>query len=106
MIRTCADLSAEWLAAQLQARVSGFHVDRIGTGQMSECYRVTLEYDGPDGPDGPAGPRSVVLKIAATDPMSRQTGVALGLYEREVQFYAEVAPKLAGPIAPCYHASF
>ncbi len=38
--------------------------------------------------------------------MSRQTGMALGLYEREVRFYAEVAPKIGGPIAPCYHASF
>ena len=48
----------------------------------------------------------MVLKVAASDPVSRQTGVALGLYEREVRFYAEVAPRLVGPIAPCYHASF
>jgi hypothetical protein len=48
----------------------------------------------------------VVLKVAASDPVSRQTGVALGLYEREVRFYADVAPRLVGPIAPCYHASF
>ncbi|MGA7051387.1 MAG: phosphotransferase, partial [Mycobacterium sp.] len=34
-----------------------------------------------------------------------QTGAALGLYEREVRFYQDVAPRLGGPIAPCYHAS-
>ncbi len=95
------DLSAEWLSAQLNASLSGFTTERIGTGQMSECYRVVLEYD-----DGAAAPASVVLKVAASDPVSRQTGVALGLYEREVRFYAEVAPRLVGPIAPCYHASF
>ena len=81
--------------------MSSFETDRIGTGQMSECYRVALSYDG-----AAAGPSSVVLKVAASDPVSRQTGFALGLYEREVRFYAEVAPRLVGPIAPCYHASF
>jgi hypothetical protein len=48
----------------------------------------------------------VVLKVAATDPMSRQTGVTLGLYEREVHFYRDIAPRLRGPVAPCYHAAY
>jgi hypothetical protein len=48
----------------------------------------------------------VVLKVAATDPMSRQTGGSLGLYEREVCFYRDIAPRLRGPVAPCYHAAF
>ena len=95
------ELSTEWLTAQVNAPVRAFHAERIGTGQMSECYRVTLERDG----DAPRT-ASVVLKVAASDPVSRQTGVALGLYEREVQFYTDVAPRLVGPIAPCYHASF
>src|ERR1700756_3613847 len=100
-IRSCADLNTEWLTAQLHAPVSAFQTERIGTGQMSECHRVVLEYHGDT-----AGPASVVLKVAASDPVSRQTGVALGLYEREVRFYADVAPRLVGPIARCYHASF
>lgn len=95
------DLTAEWLTAVLDAgTVSGFAVERIGTGQMSACYRIALTYA-----DG-GGPASVVLKVAATDPVSRQTGLSLGLYEREVRFYREVAPRLAGPVAPCYHAAF
>jgi hypothetical protein len=100
-VRSAADLSTEWLTAQLSAPVSSFDVTQIGTGQMSECYRVILTYDGEA-----AGPSSVILKVAASDPVSRQTGFALGLYEREVTFYAEVAPRLVGPIAPCYHTSF
>ncbi|KHO24347.1 phosphotransferase [Mycolicibacterium setense] len=96
------DLTCDWLTAALGAgRISAFSFERIGTGQMSECYRVSLSYD-----DG-QGPASVVLKVAATDPSSRQTGLALGLYEREVRFYADIAPALApGPVAPCYHAAF
>src|SRR5437763_15255116 len=68
---------------------------------MSECYRVALSYS-----DGNDGPSSVVLKVAATDPVSRQTGHALGLYEREVRFYTDIAPGVDGPIAPCHHAAF
>jgi hypothetical protein len=95
------DLTVEWLTAALGVPVSDFAFERIGTGQMSECYRVALSYA--NAGDGPA---SVVLKVAATDPVSRQTGLALGLYEREVRFYTDVAPELGGPVAPCHHAGF
>lgn len=113
------DLSADWLTETLgSGRVTGFTAERIGTGQVSECYRVTLSYDdnddgGDDDNDKSAGPASVVLKVAASDPTSRQSGQALGLYEREVRFYSDVAPLFAdssqrggGPIAHCYHASY
>ncbi|MUL82544.1 MULTISPECIES: phosphotransferase [unclassified Mycolicibacterium] len=97
------DLTCDWLTAAIGAgQVGGFSFERIGTGQMSECYRVSLSYV-----DGATGPASVVLKVAATDPNSRQTGLTLGLYEREVRFYADIAPALApGPVAPCHHAAF
>ncbi|BBY66682.1 DUF7064 domain-containing protein [Mycolicibacterium helvum] len=101
VIERPSDLTAEWLAAALGAPVTGFTVDRIGTGQMSECYRIGLTYG-----DGGSGPASVILKVAATDPMSRQTGLGLGLYEREVRFYSDVAPRLGGPVAECYHTSY
>ncbi|MBV9513292.1 MAG: phosphotransferase, partial [Mycobacteriaceae bacterium] len=104
-IQSCVDVSTEWLTAQVNAPVRAFQAERIGTGQMSECYRVMLEYE-PEYDDAAPVPASVVLKIAAADALSRQTGVALGLYEREVRFYADVAPRLVGPLAPCYHASF
>ncbi|TGD88502.1 DUF1679 domain-containing protein [Mycolicibacterium sp. CH28] len=101
VIERPSDLTAEWLTAAIGAgEVAAFTAARIGTGQMSECYRIGLTYRGDDGP------ASVVLKVAATNPMSRQTGQALGLYEREVKFYTDVAPRLGGPIAQCYHASY
>ncbi|MGZ8801384.1 MAG: DUF7064 domain-containing protein [Mycobacterium sp.] len=103
VIERPTDLSADWLTAVLgQGEVADFAFERIGTGQMSECYRVTLSYT--DG--STSGPASVVLKVAATDPNSRQTGSALGLYEREVRFYTDIAPGLSGPVAPCYHAAY
>jgi ecdysteroid kinase len=98
------ELTTAWLTAAIGARtIADFTVERIGTGQMSECYRVRLTYAGGRGGDGPD---SVVLKVAATDVVSRQTGVALGLYDREVCFYRDIAPHLRGPVARCYHAAF
>ena len=39
------DLTASWLTAAIGAgAVADFAVERIGTGQMSECYRVELTY--------------------------------------------------------------
>ena len=102
LIERPADLTAEWLTAALGAgTVKGFAYDRIGTGQMSECYRVALTYA-----DGHDGPPSVVLKVAAADPSSRQTGLAMGRYEREVRFYGDIAPGMGGPVSPCHHAAY
>ena len=96
------DLTAAWLSDKIGAGpITNFAVERIGTGQMSDCYRVALTY----ADSASEGPSSVVLKVAATDPVSRQTGLALGLYEREVCFYRDIAPGIAGPVAPCYHAA-
>src|SRR5258708_33807704 len=93
-----ADLTAPWLANALGSdTVADFSTERIGTGQLSESHRVALRYGAPE----PAAPASVVLKVAAADERSRQTGVALGLYEREVRFYAELAPLLSGPVPAC-----
>ncbi|KUI32508.1 phosphotransferase [Mycobacterium sp. IS-1742] len=103
VIESPADLTAEWLTTVLGAgTVADFGFERIGTGQMSECYRVSLTW----ADTATAGPESVVLKVAATDANSRQTGLALGLYEREVRFYTDIAPGLPGPVAPCYHAAY
>ncbi len=97
-----SDLTAPWLTEVLGAgTVTSWTTERIGTGQMSECYRVTLDYA-----DGSTGPASVVLKVAASEPTSRETGHSLGLYEREVRFYTDIAPRLHGPIAHCYHAAY
>jgi hypothetical protein len=97
-----SDLTTAWLSDALATPVTDFTFERIGTGQMSECYRVELTRAS-----GNDGPSSVVLKVAATDPASRQTGLALGLYEREVRFYTDIAPNLGGgPVATCYSAGF
>src|SRR6266849_8935964 len=98
MIRTAQDLDPAWLAQALgSGPVATFATEEIGTGQMSESHRVSLSYEDPQR----AGPASIVLKLAASDPMSRATGVGLGIYAREVRFYRELAPRIGGPLAAC-----
>jgi hypothetical protein len=68
-------------------RVVTLDAARIGTGQVGENVRYRLTYDTPGD-----GPGSVVAKFAASDDLSRTTGVATRNYEREVWFYDQVQP--------------
>ena len=98
LIRTPDELTTDWLAGVLGAPVRAFTTTPVGTGQMSESHRVTLDWDGT--------PASVVLKVAASDPTSRATGVGLGAYEREIRFYQQLAGRLDGPVARCHAAVY
>jgi len=101
IVRGPQELTSEWLAQALgTGPITGFDVESIGTGQMSDSRRVRIDYA--PGPD--AGPPSVVLKTASADQSSRATGVGLGVYEREVRFYRELAPRIGGPLAECHLA--
>ncbi len=95
------DLTTAWLEEALgSGAVAGFRAEPIGTGQMSDSLRITIDYA--PGPD--AGPASVVAKFASSDPNSRAVGVGLGVYDREVRFYRELAPRVRGPIPECHVA--
>jgi hypothetical protein len=102
VLRTVEELTPEWLTAALGCgTVASFRAEQIGTGQMSDSHRVDLTYVS----DSQAGPASVVLKTASSDETSRATGVNLGVYDREVRFYRELAPRIGGPLADCHVAA-
>ena len=95
------DLTADWLREALgTGPITGFAVEAAGTGQMSESRRITIDYE--PGPD--AGPSTVVLKTASADENSRAAGVGLGVYDREVRFYRDLAERLGGPLPACHVA--
>jgi hypothetical protein len=103
VVRTVDDLTAAWLEESLgTGTIAGFRAEQIGTGQMSRNYRVSVDY----AVEGHSGPRTVVLKTASPDENSRSAGVGLGVYEREVRFYRELAPRVGGPLAGCHVAAF
>ncbi len=74
---------------------------RIGTGQLGTCVRYALELEGAS----PHTPRSLVGKFPSGDETSRATGVALGLYRKEVEFYRTLSKRLSISIPRCYYAA-
>jgi hypothetical protein len=80
--------------------VASFAADDVGTGQIGRCVRFTLEFAG----DANGAPRTLVGKFPSQDALSRQTGVQLRNYAREIFFYRELAARI--PIAKprCYYA--
>lgn len=74
------------LAAPLDGQgVHDVEVSPVGTGQVASCLRVRL------GHDSPAAPRSVVVKTASSDPVSRTTSAMLRHGEIEVGWYRDLA---------------
>ena len=87
-----AQITPVWMTQVLQgagvaATVTALSCQKVGTGQVGESMRFTLTYAG-----DPAGaPATVVGKFPSPDPESRGTGIALGNYIREVNFYRQLA---------------
>jgi hypothetical protein len=101
VLRSVGELTPEWMSAALgSGPIGSLRVEKIGTGQMSESHRVAIGYAA----GARRGPASVVVKTASEDERSRATGVGLGIYEREVRFYDELAPRIGGPLAGCHLA--
>jgi len=104
-IRAPAGIDARWLTALLQtngvdAVVSTFTANNVGTGQIGDSVRFKLEY-ARAGADAPA---SLVGKFPAAGEQSRATGIALGNYAREVNFYRTLAPSAQIHTPRCYLA--
>lgn len=99
-------IDAPWLTERLRdaghegVTVRGFTKERIGTGQVGMCIRYTLDLEGADA----FTPRSLVGKFASDDATSRQTGVLLKNYIKEVSFYRELVGKLSISTPRCYYA--
>ena len=99
-------IDAPWLTERLReaghatATVRGFTKQRIGTGQVGMCVRYELDLDGATE----STPRSLVGKFASDDPASRQTGILLKNYIKEVSFYRELVSRLSISTPRCYHA--
>ncbi|KAK8155392.1 aminoglycoside phosphotransferase [Phyllosticta citrichinensis] len=118
IVRTPTDLTVEWLSARTgNNMIESFTYTRIGTGQVSDCYRVFFTLSDASAPPPPQQqqnnahpPTTVILKVASASATSRRASTLLSLYEREVGFYNELAPAIAlndaSPLAHCYHASF
>ncbi|MEQ8827452.1 MAG: phosphotransferase, partial [Parvibaculum sp.] len=88
-------VTLDWLTQRLgesglcDGRLSAFHWEPIGTGQVGDSVRFHLRYE-----PGAAGPPTLAAKFSAADATSRGTAAMMGLYAKEVCFYREAAPLL------------
>lgn len=100
------EIDAAWLASVLAtagqpADIASVAMEPVGTGQLGDTVRFTIRYGSNNAP----GPRTIIGKFAAADPTSREVAAAWKLYEREVNFYRELAPR-AGIATPACYAAF
>jgi len=100
------ELTAEFLTRALASRLGGTAVAAVeaapvGTGQVSDSYRLSLTYDGPADL-----PPTIIAKVPAADGASRAAARAFRTYEIEASFYSQLAPALPVALARCYYAAY
>jgi hypothetical protein len=96
------DLTPSFLSGVFDTEIATVTSARIGDGLVGMNLRLGLS----DGSGAPAGPGSVVVKLPSPDPVSRQTGINLRNYEREVRFYSELATTLDIRVPACSFAEW
>ena len=97
------EVDAAWLTSALAG--DGLDVDvaavdsqPVGTGQMADSHRLTIEYARGEGP------ATVVVKVPAGGMLSRAAGSAGG-YRNEVRYYKDLDPTVAITAPRCFHAA-
>jgi hypothetical protein len=95
------DVTDGWLSEVLGAKVSNIEIDQIGQGigLMGDIFRVRIDYA-----ESTMAPTSVVVKLPSSAEENRIQGVQLGMFEAEIRFYKELAPKVSVGLPKIYHA--
>ena len=104
MIDGVNGIDASWLTDALAGTgwgvVAALDVSPVGTGQVADTVRLDITWADEGSPDRPA---SLVAKVAAADPTSRQAAAFTRTYEVEAAFYADLADELPVRTPACYH---
>ena len=82
------------------ARVASVRQAQVGegAGMMSELARLHLTYAGGDAGGAEARlPATLVAKFPSRNANNREVAMAYRLYEREVRYFAELAPRSTAP---------
>lgn len=93
------DVTPLWLTNVLNGDVDSIEITQIGqgVGLMGDIFRVQL---------APATetPASVVVKLPSSFEENRQQGINLGMFDAEIRFYEELAPRVKSGLPKIYHA--
>ncbi|ACY98143.1 MULTISPECIES: phosphotransferase family protein [Thermomonospora] len=88
------ELTPEWLSRALGAEVTSVSWERVGSGQIGACYRLTLKGEE-------KVPARLVAKMASEDPTTR--AFLASAYRTEVLFYRDVVPTVAVRTPRCHY---
>lgn len=107
MPTSIGEMTPEWLTAVLRAdgalaaesTVTGVAAEQIavGTGFLSDLFRLRLQGDGPE---------SLILKLPATSALYRAMAQGANVYQREVVFYRDLARSCPLRTPHAYYAEF
>lgn len=99
LVDQTSDLKPAWLTAVLRAagvlpagQVIAARSEPIGNGMVATTVRLHLTYDAPPDTGTPA---TLVAKMTSIHEASRELGAVLAVYEKEVRFYQDIAPRIA-----------
>lgn len=95
------DFTLPWLTSALKAKegtLRGFAFAPIGTGQMCQSFRLSLDWAEPG-----AGPAAIVAKCPSADPQTRATAQAMRNYTLELNWYRELASSIPVACPRCIH---
>ena len=104
------EITPEWLTQALRAggslgtaRVSSVHIDALseGVGFVGQVLRITPAYDGP----AVGAPATLIAKMPSPDPGAREIAALYGLYEREFQFYRQLAKDVSFRTPRCFYSA-
>jgi len=110
---TLEDLTPAWLTTALAGVADGARVRAVtpvvigeGEGHVGLVARLGLEWDAPEGIRRNGRPASVVAKLPTSDRRARGGSELLGVYEREIRFYQDLAPAVPVRVPRCYFGAY
>ncbi len=90
-----------WLEAKLGApagSLRNFSYAPVGTGQMCDSFRLTLDWQVHNGP------ATIIAKCPSTDESSRHIAKLVRNYELEINWYRDLAAVTPVNCPKCFHA--
>ena len=93
----------DWLAGVLgqpAGALRAMDFAPVGTGQVGDSFRLSLDWSDA----GASAPATIIAKCPAQDPVSRETGGNMRLYEVETSWYRELATSCAVRCPEHFHA--
>ncbi len=91
--RLITDITTQWLSDLLSLPTTDLIFNKVGGGYMSEVYRLHLR----------PGDHSFIIKTNSSVDSTRELANLFRSYEKEHQFYAELAATISIPSPTCYY---